>query len=118
MQVTMGKHLRDYKTMSCLSVQMAMKAQTHFGIRPQIGNNYHYVKCVYGYELYQLTKKDQIDWKYYREKINKIIKMLESEYEMFSKIGDFLDNEENRWEVEKTSFVKKEEQPMNLEEFI
>jgi len=118
MQITMGKHLRDYKTTGCLSVQMAMKAQAHFGIKPQIGNNYHYIKCVYGYELFQLTKKDQVDWKYYEKKINKIITMLESEYEMFSKIGDFLDDEEEKWEVEGTSTIRKKEQPLNLEEFI
>lgn len=118
MQVTMGMHLHQYKSTSCLSVQMAMKGQQHFGIRPKLGNNYHYVKCTYGYELFQLAKKDNLDYRYYANKIDKIIKMLESEYELFSKIGDFLDDEENSWEVEMKGVKVKENQPQNLEGFL
>lgn len=117
MQVQMGMGLREYKNPGCLSVQMAMKGQQHFGLKPQKGNVYHYIKCVYGYELYQLAKKENIDFKYYKEKIDKIIKMLESEYEMFEKIGDFLEGS-GGWQEEVEERKIKENQPMRLDGFL
>jgi len=117
MQVTMGMNLHEYKNPGCLSVQMASKAQQHFGMRPQRGNVYHYVKCTYGYELFQLAKKEHIDIKYYREKVDKIIKMLESEYEMFTKIGNFLEGEGD-WKEEVNNIKIKENQPMRLNDFL
>jgi len=118
MQVTMGRRLHEYKSINCMSVRMAMKAKQHYNIKPQIGNSYHYVKCSYGYELYQLAKKEHIDYKYYREKLDKIIKMLESEYEMFNKIGDYLDDGQNEWKVEMKGTKIEEHQPSRLDEFL
>jgi DNA polymerase elongation subunit (family B) len=112
MQVSMGMNIHEYKNPGCLSVQMATKAQRNFGLRPVKGNSYHYVKCVYGYELYQMAEKDQLDFNYYTKKIDKIIKMLESEYEMFAKIGDFIDGK-GSWKEETES-----KNMINLNEYL
>ena len=112
MQVTMGKHLHEYKSTTCISVQMAAKANQHFGIKPKIGISYHYVKCKYGYELFQLAKKGDIDIKYYKDKIDKIVKMLESEYNLSKPLKSYLNGEGREWnedyEVYEQSKLKKQ----------
>ena len=121
MQVQMGMHLHQYKNKNCISVNIAMQAQKHFKLKPRIGNNYHYIKTNGGYTLYQLTKKKDIDFKYYRKKVDKILEMLDSEYELTAPVGTFLDGEGDEWqedfeEVKKTKKVKN--QPMNIDNFL
>lgn len=121
MQVTMGMHLGQYteRGKKAKSYEMAMRAQKFFNIVPKKGNVYHYVKTRTGYELYQLTKKENIDIKYYQKKVDKIIKMLEAEYQMFTPIQAYYDSSED-YEPEDEfngNSTKKGKQPMKLEDF-
>jgi len=119
MQVTMGRHIYEYKNQNCISVNIANQAFHHFKIKPQIGNNYFYVKCREGYRLYQLVKKEDIDIKYYSKKVDKILKMFESEYEVTKKVGQFLDDEEEtEWEGDIEEVKVEEKKPMSLEDFL
>jgi len=121
MQVTMARHPHQYteKGRSHLSYQMAQRALRHFNLAPKIGNEYHYIKVRDGYELYQLTKKEDIDIKYYQNKVDKIIAMMQAEYEMFTPLNEFLDTTHNGWDDEyEESHIQKENKPSSLDAFL
>ena len=120
MQVTMGRHLYQYKNHNCVSVNVALQAQKHFNVKPQMGNNYHYVKTKDGYTLYQLVKKEDIDFKYYRKKVDKILTMLESEYALTNPISSYFEGEGEDWQEDsyESSKIKKDNQPLKLDNFL
>ena len=118
MQVTLGMHMHEYKNQNCISVNIAKQAFHHYKIKPQLGNSYHYVKCREGYRLFQLAKKEEIDIKYYAKKVDKILKMFESEYEDTKQVSQFLDNEATEWEGEIEEVKIEEKKPMSLGDFL
>lgn len=119
MQVSLGKRLADYteRGRQHISFQMAMRAQRYFNIIPKRGTSYHYIKVNYGYELFQLVKKNDIDIPYYQKKINKIIEMLSSEYKLLSPLGDFIDDCSQEWLEEPITRLKTKN-PVGLEGFL
>ena len=83
----------------------------------KMGNEYHYIKTVYGYELYQLTKKEDIDIKYYRKKVQKILDMFKTEYEEVTPLTEFMGKSNGSWEgIEQVSSIRKEN-PTDLNKF-
>ena len=122
MQTTMGRHPNQYtdKGKSHLSYQMALKALKHFSLPLKIGNEYHYVKTTHGYELYQLAKKEDIDVKYYRAKVTKIVEMFQAEYALFTPLNEFLGESNIGWEGENevSSTIIKENAPSSLDAFL
>ncbi|MHA1866011.1 MAG: DNA polymerase domain-containing protein [Candidatus Heimdallarchaeaceae archaeon] len=117
MQVTLGKPLNAYKSKNCIPLRMAVKAYQHLGIKPVPGNVYHYVKTVYGYELLQLTKKQDIDYKYYREKVKRIVKMFESEYAIHKPVSWFTDGEVTEIWEDSESIKEGKPKTFNVEDF-
>lgn len=120
MQVTMGKHPQQYteKGKSHPSYQMALRALKYFDLPLKIGNEYHYIKVHGGYELYQLTKKENIDIKYYREKVAKIVEMFQAEFEEFTPLNEFMGEMNSAWDGEvETNSVVKENTPSDLDSF-
>jgi len=79
MNVTMGRHMNQYKNMNALAPRLARQAETHLGIKPEIGIQYHYVKCNNGYKLLELANKQDIDRNYYRDEVNRVISMFDIE---------------------------------------
>jgi len=121
MQVTMGMDLDDYteKGKKSKAYEMAARAYAKFGIKPKRGNSYHYVKVNGGYELYQLTSKEEIDIKYYREKAENIIELMQAEYDLFEPIGSYFGENVSEWdEEEEAKISKKENQPASLGDFL
>jgi len=118
MQVTLGMHMHEYKNQNCISVNIAKQAFHHYKIKPQLGNSYHYVKCREGYRLFQLAKKEEIDIKYYAKKVDKILKMFESEYEETKQVSQFLDDDAMEWEGEIEEVKIEEKKPMSLGDFL
>lgn len=119
MQVTLGKHPRQYtdRGRSHVSYKMAERAMLKFNLPMKMGNEYHYIKTLYGYELYQLTKKEDIDIKYYRKKVKKILDMFKMEYEEFVPLTEFMGKANSDWEGEQVSSSIKEENPTDLKNF-
>jgi len=118
MQVTLGRRIHEYKSINCIPVNIAMQAQKAFNIKPQVGNVHHYVKTIYGYQLFQLAKKDDLDLKYYSKKIDKIVKMFELEYELTAPIGSFIGKESESWEQEEDTKIVEKKAPMRLDDFL
>ena len=106
MQVRLGMKLRQYKNQKSISVRIALQALKYFKINPEVGNEYHYIKVGNGYELYQLTKKHNVDYKYYLKKIDKIIKRMELDYRKATDISSFIDNNGSSW-----NSAKKQQKP-------
>jgi hypothetical protein len=122
MQTTMGRHPNQYtdKGKSHLSYQMAIRALKHFSLPLKIGNEYHYVKVRDGYELYQLVEKEDIDIKYYRDKVEKIVAMFMAEYDMFTPLNEFIGGDSIDWEgrEENDVVIQKENTPSSLDAFL
>jgi hypothetical protein len=74
----------------------------------------------YGYELYQLAKKEEIDVKYYRAKVTKIVEMFQAEYDLFTPLNEFLGESNIGWdgENEVSSTIIKENAPSSLDAFL
>lgn len=105
MTTTQSRDLSKYKSKTSLSYKMALKAQHYLGLKPRVGNQYHYVKTIYGYDLFQTTEKSQVDYKYYKNKIQDIIEMFKADFQMFKPLGSFMEDdnskeEEVTWEVD------------------
>jgi len=94
MTTTQSRHLTQYKSKNSLSYKMALKAQHYLGLEPKVGNSYHYVKTIYGYDLLQNTDKTQLDYKYYKKKVKQIIEMFKAEFQMFKPLSSFMEEEE------------------------
>ena len=77
MNVTMGMHMRQYKSTNALAPKLARQAQSHLGIKPEIGNQYHYIKGNSDYILYDLAKKEDIDTSYYLDQVNNVVEMFD-----------------------------------------
>ena len=90
MQVSLGKHIHQYKNQNSIGVRMALAAKYHYQIEPELGNEYFYVKITTGYELYQICKKERLDINYYKKKIRDITKRLDIELKETEHIEDFL----------------------------
>ena len=90
MQVSLGKHIHQYKSQNSIGVRMALAAKYHYQIEPELGNEYFYVKITTGYELYQICKKERLDINYYKKKIKDITKRLDIELKETEHIEDFL----------------------------
>lgn len=72
MNVELGMPIREYKNKNSIGPRMASQAQVHFGVEPEVGNSYAYVKTHAGYKLLQLSEKRELDLNYYREQVEKI----------------------------------------------
>jgi len=118
-QVRLGRNTWEYtqRGKKHKSYEMAMRAYAKFNIKPKKGNLYHYVKILGGYELYQLAKKEDIDVSYYRKNVKKVLKMLESEYELFAPITEYMDDEVHEWENDFETSKQKDLETKNIEEF-
>jgi len=78
MNVTLGRHMSQYKNPdSTLGSRLAKDAKDILGIKPEIGNTYHYIKTQMGFKLLEVVKKDMIDIDYYQKEIEKIVEMFE-----------------------------------------
>jgi len=119
MQVTLGKHPRQYteRGRSHVSYKMAERALLKFNLPMKMGNEYHYIKTHYGYELYQLTKKEDIDIKYYRKKVKTILDMFKTEYEEFTPLTEFMGKDNGSWDSDEKSTTIKKENPTDLNKF-
>jgi len=77
MNVTMGMHFGQYKSTNALAPKLARQAQSHLGIKPEIGNQYYYIKGNSDYILYDLAKKEDIDTSYYLDQVNNVVEMFD-----------------------------------------
>jgi hypothetical protein len=77
MNVTMGMHIKQYSNQNSLVPRLALTAEKAFGLKPEIGNQYYYVKTNDGYTLFDLAKKENLDLQYYREEIKKIVEIFD-----------------------------------------
>jgi len=77
MNVTLGKHIRQYKNMNAIAPRLALQAQRELGIKPEMGRQYHYVKTIDGYKLLELVSKEHIDRTYYLDEIQRVVKMFD-----------------------------------------
>jgi len=77
MSVTMGMHPNEYKNQNGFVMKLAKQGEKYFDIKPSKGNQYHYIKVTSGYKLVQMTKKKEIDKRYYNEEINKVIELFD-----------------------------------------
>ena len=77
MNVTMGMHIKQYSNLNSLVPRLALTAERCFGLKPEIGNQYYYVKSNDGYTLFELAKKENLDLQYYREEIQKIVEIFD-----------------------------------------
>ena len=78
MSKTMGRHWSQYKNPESTQVcRLALDAQEFLGIKPEVGNQYHYIKGIHGYKLYEISTLQDIDTQYYKEQIDKIVKMFD-----------------------------------------
>ena len=76
MSKTMGMRMGDYKTPeSTLVVQLAKAAEKHFNIKPELENQYYYIKALDGYKLMDLAKLKDVDTQYYREQVQTVTDM-------------------------------------------
>ncbi len=76
LNVTMGMHFGQYKQpQSTLVCQLALAAQRDLGIKPELGNQYYYIKTLNGYKSLELSRKNEIDKDYYLNEIDKVMKM-------------------------------------------
>jgi DNA polymerase elongation subunit (family B) len=80
MNTTLGRHMSQYKNpTSTLGSRLALIAEQQLGIKPEIGNNYYYIKSIGGYKLLELSDKYMIDENYYRNEIKKIVEMFKEQ---------------------------------------
>ena len=63
----------DYANQNCKEMQLYRQAKD-FGLDPIPGTQFRYVKCKSGYKLAHMAKRDDIDDKYYKGMVNKILK--------------------------------------------
>ena len=89
MNKRLGMHIKSYKNPEgSISSRMALQAEKHLGVKPELGNIYHYVKTKFGYDLLQLAEKKELDLSYYEQQIKTIVEMFDVVAE--SKIDDWL----------------------------
>lgn len=80
MSITMGMRMGDYKKPdSTLVVQLAKDAKKYFNIKPELENQYHYIKTAYGYRLLELCKLQEVDRPYYRDQVRTVADMFTKE---------------------------------------
>jgi hypothetical protein len=80
MNTILGRHMSQYKNpTSTLGSRLALIAEQQLGIKPEIGNNYYYIKSIGGYKLLELSDKYMIDENYYRNEIKKIVEMFKEQ---------------------------------------
>jgi len=77
MNVTMGMHMSQYKSNNALAPKLARQAQKSLGIKPEIGNQYHYIKGKSDYVLYESADEKDIDTSYYLDQVNNIVEMFD-----------------------------------------
>lgn len=75
--VRMGRRLNQYANPNALAPRMARLAEEYLNIKPQIGNQYFYVKTKTGYELFDIAKLHDIDRDYYKDEINTVADMFD-----------------------------------------
>jgi len=73
--VRLGRRLNQYTNENALAPRMARLAEEYLNIKPQIGNQYYYVKTLTGYELFELAKLHDIDRDYYLDEIKTTFEM-------------------------------------------
>ena len=73
----MGMPLWMYKNQNDLIPRLAKLAETKLGYKCEVGTQLYYVKTKTGYNLFDLVKKEDIDYNYYKEEINKIVEMFD-----------------------------------------
>jgi len=89
MNKRLGMHMSAYKNPEgSISSRMALQAQKHMNVKPELGNIYHYVKTKFGYELLQLADKKELDLSYYEQQIKTIVEMFDAVAD--NKIDDWL----------------------------
>jgi len=76
LNIKLGMHIDAYKSKNALARRMALEAEKRFGIEPEIGNQYYYIKSKDGYKLFELAEKRDLDLKYYRDELQTIIDMI------------------------------------------
>lgn len=90
MNITLGMHMSQYvNPESTLGSRLALDAQKRYGIKPEIGNTYYYVKCNSGYKLLDTVSKPMIDRNYYLEEIDTVVEIFEEEHKA-PKVDDWL----------------------------
>lgn len=73
MNIKLGMPVNEYASKSSIACKMAMMAQEKMKIKPQVGNQYFYIKSKGDYMLYELATKEDIDYDYYTQEINKVL---------------------------------------------
>lgn len=76
LNIKLGMNIESYANKNSLSCRLALEAKERFGIEPEIGNQYYYIKSKSGYTLFELAKKEELDLEYYRKELETIIDML------------------------------------------
>jgi len=80
MSKRMGMHWKQYKRPeSTIVCRLAKDAEEFMGRKPEIGNQYHYIKALHDFKLLEVSTKQDIDRKYYEKQIDKIVKMFDIE---------------------------------------
>jgi len=75
MNITLGRPLYKYANINSLAPRLARIAKSKLGIEPVVGTQYHYIKSKSGYTLFDLAKKEDIDVQYYRDEVDKVVKI-------------------------------------------
>jgi len=75
MNVKLGMPLSKYANKTSVGYRMAVQAREKIGIKPEVGTQYFYIKSRGGYKLYDLATKDDIDYDYYTNELEKVLEM-------------------------------------------
>jgi len=78
----------DRISKSALSYNLALQGMK-VGIKPELGQHYQYIKVRNGYKLFELTKKSEVDYEYYKEQISKIVESFGLNVESQGRIMDY-----------------------------
>jgi len=75
LNVKLGMPISKYKNQNSIACRMALVAQERFGQKPEVGNQYYYIKSKGGYKLFDVSTKGDIDYDYYQDDIRKVIEI-------------------------------------------
>lgn len=79
MNIKLGMPIDSYKEENSIARRMALLAKEHLKIKPEVGNQYYYIKSKGGYKLFDISTKEDIDYDYYRDEIKKVVDMFNIE---------------------------------------
>jgi len=113
MSMEQGRTLKSYSSTGSLPYRLAVQAQHMLNQKPEVGNKYYYIKTIDGFELFQAPDRGAIDYNYYMNKVEDIIKRFQIESKNVKSLENFMGEEEedaSDWDFDQEDRVVIEEQ--------